>query len=113
MAKAIGSAFVLSIVRILGGRQDRRTTGACHVDDSMSGIVETIREADASGHAFLLRVQLRSGETLRGAVMGDSFDDMEHTKTVNLDLWHLDRGDPIGATRLVRFDEIKHLEVEW
>lgn len=79
----------------------------------MSGIVETIREANASGDAFLLLVQLHSGESLRGAVMGRSFDDMEHTKTVDLDLWHLDRGDPIGAKRLVRFDEIKQIEIEW
>ncbi|PNE59635.1 hypothetical protein A8H39_00355 [Paraburkholderia fungorum] len=79
----------------------------------MSDIVETIREADTSGNAFLLRVQLHSGETLRGAVMGQSFDDMERTKTVDLDLWHPDRSDPIDAERLVLFDEIKHFEVEW
>jgi len=79
----------------------------------MSGIVKTIREANASGDAFLLRVRLHSGKVLRGAVTGRSFDDMEHSKAVDLDLWHQDRSDPIGATRLVRFDEVKHVEIEW
>ncbi|VVE16405.1 MULTISPECIES: hypothetical protein [Pandoraea] len=78
-----------------------------------SRIVETIREADASGGGFLLRVRLHSGEAIRGAVMGHSLDDMEQTMTVDLDLWHLDRGGPINAKRLVRFDEIANLEVEW
>lgn len=79
----------------------------------MSHIVETIREANANGDAFLLRVHLHSGETLRGAIMGRSIDDMEHAKSVELDLWHLDRGDPIGVHRFVHFDEIKQFQVEW
>ncbi|WP_218779342.1 hypothetical protein, partial [Paraburkholderia caledonica] len=49
----------------------------------MSGIVETIRGANASGDAFLLRVQLHSGESLRGAVMVLSFDDLEQTNVVD------------------------------
>lgn len=79
----------------------------------MNSIAERIRDADASGDAFLLRVALHSGETIRGAVMICSVDDIEHRKAVELDLWHPDRGDPIGASRLVRLDEIKQFELEW
>lgn len=79
----------------------------------MTTVAEAILRADATGDAYLLRVCLRSGEELRGAVVGASQSNMVADGSVALDLWHLDRADPSGETRTVKTDDIAKLEVEW
>jgi len=61
----------------------------------------------------LIRLCLRSGEDLRGAVLGASQSDLVADESVALDLWHLDRADPSGETRIVKIDDVAKLEVEW
>ncbi|WP_241302311.1 hypothetical protein [Burkholderia stabilis] len=79
----------------------------------MTTVAEAIRRADATGDAYLIRLCLRSGEDLRGAVLGASQSDLVADESVALDLWHLDRADPTGETRIVKIDDVAKLEVEW